>query len=121
MSCLDQPSSVEIKICDGIFVKSMEIARKYTMVPQHSHEYDHLSMLAKGSVRVWKDGEFLGDYIAPAGILITKHTKHEFLSLEDDTIVYCIHRLHGTDAVEVHEENAITEVDQDYLNSLEVA
>ena len=112
MSCLTQPSSVEIKIVDDIFIKSMEIARAGTFVPQHSHTYDHVSMLAVGSVRVWADDELLGDYHAPAGILIKSHTMHRFLSLVDNTLIYCIHRIHdGEDGVNVHKENKFREVD----------
>lgn len=91
------------------------------MVPQHSHKYQHVTMIAKGSFRVWKDDVLLGDFKAPHGILIESHVKHKFLSLEDDCIAYCIHNIKDAEAVEIHEENAITEIDQDYLNSLEVA
>ena len=41
-----QPYGVEIKMADGIFVKQMVLSRAGTMVPQHAHDYDHLSMLA---------------------------------------------------------------------------
>lgn len=105
MSCLDQPSSVEIKIVDDIFIKSMEIQHKHMVVPQHSHKYDHVSMLALGTVRLWKDGVLMGDYKAPQGILIKAGCKHTFQSLEDNTIIYCIHRLHDTDEVEILEEH----------------
>jgi len=102
-----QPDSVEIKMCDGIFVKSMMIHAKGTVVPQHSHTYDHLSMLARGAVRIWKDGVLWGDFEAPTGIRIDAHTKHKFLSLEDDTLIYCIHNIRDAEQVDIFEENQL--------------
>lgn len=97
----DQPPVVEIKMADGIFIKQMLIARSGTFIPQHVHPYDHTSMLAVGSVRLWKDGVLDGDYTAPTGILITAGIAHMFMALSDNTIVYCIHNVSRTGAVEI--------------------
>lgn len=118
MSCLDQPASVEIKIADGLFIKSMEIAKAGTFVPQHSHEYQHVTMIAKGSFRVWKDDVLLGDFKAPHGLIIEAKTMHRFLSLEDECIAYCIHNIKDAEAVEIHEENALRDQDFEYLRTL---
>lgn len=96
-------ASVEFEV-DGLFVKQMHIRHKGTMVPQHSHVHPHLTMLARGRLRAWRDGEWLGDYSAPAGIMIPANTKHTFAALEDETIAYCVHRLHGAE-VEIAEEH----------------
>lgn len=101
------PDDVEIHIADDVFVKQMLIKRAGTLIPQHSHKYEHLSMLATGSVRVWKDDQLLGDFVAPTGIMIAAHAKHMFLSLEPDTIVYCIHNVTRADAIEVEQENTV--------------
>lgn len=103
----EQPFGVEIKMADGIFVKQMVIPRAGTMVPQHAHSYDHLSMLAVGAIRVWQDGALAGDFTAPAGIPITAGVKHLFLSLLDNTIVYCIHNISRADHVEIDAEHHI--------------
>lgn len=87
-------SSIEFR-ADGLFVKQMHILKAGTRVPQHAHVYDHLTMLATGSVRVWKDGALDGDYIAPTGIMIAAGIKHTFEALEDDTVAYCIHAATG--------------------------
>lgn len=81
--------------CDDVGVVQMYIEHRGTYVPQHSHTYNHLSMLATGAVRVWKDGKLMGDFAAPQGIEIEAGCKHKFLSLVDETIIYCIHNLHG--------------------------
>lgn len=82
----------------GIYLREMLTPDAGTLIPQHAHRYDHLSYLAAGSVRVWKDDELLGDFIAPAGIRIEANAKHRFLTLVDGTLILCVH---ATDAAEV--------------------
>lgn len=103
----DQPPVVDIKMADGVFIKQMLIKKAGTFVPQHSHTYDHTSMLAVGAARVWEDGKLVGDFIAPAGLLIKAHTKHTFQALVDGTIVYCIHNVSRTGIVDVDEEHQL--------------
>lgn len=108
MSCLtDQPHGVEIDIVDDIFVKQMIVKSKDTLIPQHSHTWDHLSMLAVGAVRIWRDGVLDGDYVAPAGILIKAGVKHTFRTLEDNTIIYCIHNIMRSGKIDVLEEHSL--------------
>ena len=84
---------VEWIVQDNIFIKQMLLARAGTFVPQHSHKYSHASMLASGSVRVWKDDVLHGDFKAPIPISIDAGCKHTFMSLEPNTVIYCIHRV----------------------------
>lgn len=105
----DQPPVVEIHIIDGIFVKQMLLRRAGQYAPQHAHRYDHLSMLAAGSVRVWADGVCLGDKTAPTGICIPANQKHVFLALEDNSVLYCIHNVSRADSVEITEEHELVE------------
>jgi hypothetical protein len=104
-----QPVVTDIKLTDDLFIKTMQIADVGTLIPQHSHKYDHVSLLAHGSVRVQANGEMLGDYHAPAGILIRSGVKHTFLTLTDGVVIACIHALHGTADIEVEEEHQIVE------------
>lgn len=101
------PDDIEWLTPDGVFIKGMIMALKGTTVAQHSHTYIHTSLLVKGSVRVWADGELLGDYKAPMTITIPGRMKHKFQALEDDTAVYCIHNVSQTGKVEIHEENSL--------------
>lgn len=101
--------NTEIYIADDIFTKQMHIKHEGMFIPQHSHSYDHISMLAKGSVRVWQDGVFSGDYVAPVGIKILANIKHTFMSLEPDTIIYCIHNIGRNGQVEIDEEHHLAE------------
>lgn len=72
-------------------------------------ERKHMSMLALGSVRVWQDGVYSGDYTAPAGIKIPANVKHTFMSLEPNTIIYCIHNTARTGQVEINQEHHLLE------------
>lgn len=97
---VEQPPEWQVSV-DGVFIKQMVLAKVGHIVPQHVLAYDHHSMLAHGAVRLWADGQYAGDFVAPSPILIRAGVQHTFMALEDETIVYCIHRLHGTDAVEL--------------------
>jgi quercetin dioxygenase-like cupin family protein len=92
---------------DGIFVLQLPIIKAGTEVPQHAHAHEHMSMLARGAVQVWKDGVFMGDFHAPDGIVIAAHCKHKFLSLEDNTLIYCIHNVSRTGEIEVAAEHQL--------------
>ena len=96
MSCEEceicQPPLWEHTAPDGLFIKQMFLKDSGTVIPQHAHAYDHTSMLAKGRIRAWADDELLGDFEAPYPLFIKAHIKHTFLSLENDTIIYCIHK-----------------------------
>lgn len=92
---------------DGVFIKPMVLKFAGIMVAQHSHKYAHTSYIATGAIRVWKNGEWIGDFRAPYGIEIPAEIMHEFLSLEDNTQVLCIHNVSRTGDVEVLERNAL--------------
>jgi quercetin dioxygenase-like cupin family protein len=101
--------NVEFRTTDGIFIKQMAMKVAGTIVPQHAHCWDHTSLLARGSVNCWKDGVFDGKYDAPQMILIRAGVKHLFMSLEDNTILYCIHNLHSEDKIEILAEHSLDE------------
>ena len=102
-----QPDTTELFMADGIFAKSMVIQRANTVVPQHSHTYAHVSVLARGAVRLWKDEALVGDFHAPAGILIEARAKHTFMSLVDDTAILCVHDIGAAEAVSIEEEHQL--------------
>jgi hypothetical protein len=101
----EQPISSDTLISDGVFAKPFRVAKAHTFLPQHSHVYDHVSVIVRGAVRLWCDGELLGDHAAPTGILIKAGVKHLFETLEDDTIILCVHDIGTAESVEIAEEN----------------
>jgi quercetin dioxygenase-like cupin family protein len=82
----------------GAYIKSMCIPAGNTII-QHKHTYDHLSLLATGSVLVMVDG-VVSRYTAPACILIASG-KHHAVEALTDTVWYCIHATDCTDINEV--------------------
>ncbi len=104
---VEQPVETTIHLADGTFVKSYKVARAGTVLPQHSHGYSHTSYIPTGGVRVWKDGEFLRDVIAPDGILIEAHALHMFQTLADNTTILCIHSIALGEQPEIEEEHLV--------------
>jgi len=84
----DSPN-VSINLVSNIFIKQMEFAKTGDFMPGHTHTYDHMTLLAKGSVKVTVNEQ---DTIfnAPHIIFIHKDNIHRIEALEDNTVAYCI-------------------------------
>ena len=78
----------------GLYAKQMHIPAGYLVVG-HRHKYDHLSVLAEGSVSVTVEGS-TAEYHAPACINIEAHKHHEIVALTP-VVWYCIHATSETD------------------------
>ncbi len=89
----EQPDSVEFSLSDNIFVKSGLFIRSGRIVPQHSHEYDHTTLVATGAVMAWCDDAYMGEFEAPCPIFIKAGCKHVFKTTKDNTLIYCIHNI----------------------------
>lgn len=59
----------------------------------HKHHFDHVSLLAKGSVKVEVEGHEPKTFTAPKFIVIKKEHNHKFTALEDGVIWYCVFAL----------------------------
>jgi mannose-6-phosphate isomerase-like protein (cupin superfamily) len=66
---------------------------------QHTHKFDHLSVLAKGSVELIVDGDSTVMH-APACITV-KAGKHHGIRSLTDVVWYCIHATDCTDEDEI--------------------
>lgn len=89
---------VEHVFCGGIYAKKTMIPAG-VVLSQHEHNFDHLSILSKGRVRVTVDNVSkeakAGDYLE---IVAGKSHKVEALS---DTVWFCIHATDCVDADEI--------------------
>lgn len=103
----NQPISVEIKLTDDLFIKTATVADAGTIIPTHAHKYDHITLLAYGSMRVQSGDDNPADFVGPVGILIPAGVKHTFMTLTPGVVFACIHALHGTDGVEIDELHEI--------------
>lgn len=84
----------------GVYAKETRIPAGQVLV-QHAHKYDHLSILAQGSVEVMVDGnkEILH---APACLTIEANKHHGVKSLTD-VVWYCVHATDCADEDEIDE------------------
>lgn len=101
-----QPETLSVTIYGGIYYKLWRVPDAGTLIPQHSHTFDHLTALLQGAVRVWCDDAMLGDYRAPATLKIAAGTKHSFVTLVPATVLACIH---NADRLDDDDEPVIAE------------
>lgn len=102
----EQPTS-DLVLYAGIFLKTWHIAAAGTMIPQHAHAHDHLTLIVTGTIRAWRGDDLLGDYTAPAAIKIPAREKHRFLSLTDGAAFACIHAVGEAEDVLIHAEHTL--------------
>jgi hypothetical protein len=56
----------------------------------HKHNFDHVTLLAVGSVLVEIEGHEPKRFDAPTFIVIDKNKAHKFTSLTDNVVYYCV-------------------------------
>lgn len=89
----------DIQIVDNVFVKMFKFLREGDTHCGHSHVFDHITLLATGSVKMIHDnGEQI--YTAPHLIVTPKGIAHQFTALEAGTTICCIHAIRDGDGVE---------------------
>jgi len=81
----------------GVYAKEMHIPANHVLL-HHKHKFDHLSVLAQGSIELIVDGK-LQVIHAPACLTIAAHLHHGVKSLTD-VIWFCIH---ATDCIDEDE------------------
>lgn len=107
---LQPVGTVDYSSADNVKILGIKIPHKDTIVPQHSHKYDHTTLIGRGKVRVWSEGQPKDEYDEGDAVYIKAGVKHSFQTLEDNTVLYCIHNIARGNGVEVFEEHEIEEV-----------
>jgi hypothetical protein len=74
----------------------MHFLKKGDVEHGHTHRYDHMTLLASGSLKVTIEGVST-EFVAPYMIYIRKDKNHILEALEDNTVAYCIHALRNND------------------------
>lgn len=87
---------INIGVVSNIFVRQMHFQNVDDVELGHKHSFDHLTLLAKGQLRVAVNGSTT-DYTAPTMIYIRAEYNHELTALVPDTVAYCIHGLRNED------------------------
>ena len=93
----NQPVTEALTIFAGIYCKAYTVPDAETLMPQHAHEFGHVTAVTSGAVRVWRDGALLGEFHAPALISIPARVMHAFLTLAPGTGLLCIHNADHAD------------------------
>ena len=85
----------------GVYAKELRMPADYVLL-HHRHKFDHLSVLASGSIELIVDGTRKVVH-APACLTITANAHHGVKTLTE-VVWYCIHATDCTDADEVDAE-----------------
>ena len=88
---MSQPN-VNIGCVSNLFVRQMHFASIGDMEMGHQHSFDHLTLLAKGKLKVRINDEDT-EFTAPQMIFIKASLRHELTALAENTVAYCIHAL----------------------------
>lgn len=76
----------------NLFSRQMHFKNVGDMEHGHTHQFDHLTLLASGKLQVTVEGQ-VSEFTAPHMIYIKKDKMHELVALEPNTVAYCIHAL----------------------------
>jgi quercetin dioxygenase-like cupin family protein len=83
---------VQIGCVANLFVRQMHFAATGDMELGHKHTFDHMTLLAKGKLKV-KINDEETEFTAPQMIYIKADLQHELTAAADNTVAYCIHAL----------------------------
>lgn len=96
---MDKQPEVLLGCVANLWSKMMHFKSAGDVEQGHKHLFDHMTLLANGSLRVTVNGEST-DFKAPHMIYIRAGQYHELTALEDNTLAYCIHALRDGERVE---------------------
>lgn len=91
--------SVKLGCVANLYSRMMHFEKAGDCELTHTHSFDHLTLLAHGSVKCVVDGQET-IFNAPHMIYIHKDKNHEFTALEDNTVAYCIHAMRIGERIE---------------------
>jgi quercetin dioxygenase-like cupin family protein len=97
---------VHIGCVANLFSRMMRFEKAGDTEIGHTHQFDHLTLLAKGKLKVTVDGVST-EFTAPHMIYIHKDKVHELESLTDETVAYCIHALRDKNSNEILDPSMI--------------
>jgi quercetin dioxygenase-like cupin family protein len=89
----------EMAIADNVLVYMNYLIEKGDEIQDHAHVFDHITLLARGSVKMEHDGGSK-EYTAPYLIITPKNIQHKFTALEDKCLLCCIHAIRDGDEIE---------------------
>jgi quercetin dioxygenase-like cupin family protein len=99
---------VHIGCVANLFSRMMHFAKAGDTEVGHTHQFNHLTLLAKGKLMVTVEGVST-EFTAPHMIYIKADKVHELVALTDETVAYCIHALRDKENNEILDPSMIPE------------
>jgi quercetin dioxygenase-like cupin family protein len=100
---------IRIGCVANLFSRQMHFRKSGDIEYGHKHAFDHLTLLAHGSLRVTVNGKTT-DFKAPNMLFIKAEFEHELVALEDNTVAFCIHALRdGNEVDDILDPSSIPE------------
>ena len=90
----------------NLFSRMMRFEKTGDIEVVHTHQFDHLTLLAKGKLKITVDG-VASEFTAPHMIYIHKDKVHELEALVDETVAYCIHALRDKETNDILDPSMI--------------
>jgi quercetin dioxygenase-like cupin family protein len=81
----------------GLYFRSV-LLDAGVMIPQHTHPYDHATIVASGAAILYVDGIPVGKYEAGTAVEIKANKQHAFYSTAINTRLVCIHHTASAEA-----------------------
>jgi hypothetical protein len=100
------PPNISIGYVANLFSRMMHFKNAGDIEIGHTHQFDHLTLLAKGKLKVTVD-DAITEFTAPHMIYIRKDKIHELEALVDETVAYCIHALHDKQTEDILDPSMI--------------
>jgi quercetin dioxygenase-like cupin family protein len=97
---------VNIGCVANLFSRMMLFEKAGDTEMGHTHQFDHLTLLAKGKLKVTVEG-IVTEFTAPHMIYIRKDKVHQLEAIIDETVAYCIHALHDKDTGDILDSSMI--------------
>lgn len=97
---------IRISCVANLYSRMMHFRKAGDIERGHTHAFDHLTLLATGSLKVTVGGKDTV-FEAPHMIYIKADKNHELVALEDNTVAYCIHALRDKDNNEILDPSSI--------------
>jgi hypothetical protein len=87
----------ELGYFGNIWVRQNVLKQKGDFAGGHYHLFDHVSLLAQGTVEVEVDGHPPKQFVAPTFIVIKKEHRHKFTAVTDNVLWYCVFAIRNED------------------------
>ena len=93
-------TATAIRCADGIHTEMVRIFKAGTLTGYHAHAYDHTTVVVRGKIEAWGDGESLGEFREMDSLLILAGVKHQFKAIEENTTFVCVHNVSRTGKID---------------------